>query len=115
MVDNGRGSAADVQDTGLTWDDRPNFQAIWAVIQQFDVEPVDDSNNNNENAVEQQPPIESRATSEKKAYIIKEEFLYAWHGYAKYAMGHDEILPVSDTAVIAGAGSAPHSLMRWVP
>eukprot|EP00490_Sorites_sp_Unknown_P019823 CAMPEP_0114661062 /NCGR_PEP_ID=MMETSP0191-20121206/21574_1 /TAXON_ID=126664 /ORGANISM="Sorites sp." /LENGTH=197 /DNA_ID=CAMNT_0001892113 /DNA_START=226 /DNA_END=819 /DNA_ORIENTATION=- len=33
---------------------------------------------------------------DEKIYAIKHSFLHAWHGYAKHAMGHDEIQPVSD-------------------
>eukprot|EP01084_Bolivina_argentea_P090830 163580_1 len=32
----------------------------------------------------------------ERAYAIKSAFLHAWHGYAKHALGHDEIRPVSD-------------------
>jgi len=41
-------------------------------------------------------PAESEDSLTEKAYKVKAAFLHAWHGYAKHAMGHDEIQPVSD-------------------
>merc|ERR1712228_878795 len=39
---------------------------------------------------------ESDDILEEKAYRIKSAFIFAWHGYAKRALGHDELKPVSD-------------------
>ena len=36
--------------------------------------------------------------NEKTARLVKQEFLHAWNAYKKYAMGHDELKPLSKTA-----------------
>jgi len=36
-------------------------------------------------------------TREELAGRVRQEFLHAWHGYERYAWGHDELKPVSKT------------------
>eukprot|EP01084_Bolivina_argentea_P148234 259199_1 len=62
-----------------------NWDKIWNIINTMNT-------NNNNSAVNAFTEDELH----EKAYAIKSSFLYAWHGYSKYALGHDEIQPVSD-------------------
>jgi mannosidase alpha-like ER degradation enhancer 2 len=45
-----------------------------------------------------QPPAASAPDPAAVAAEVKAEFLHAWHGYERYAVGHDELKPVSRTA-----------------
>jgi mannosyl-oligosaccharide alpha-1,2-mannosidase len=36
-------------------------------------------------------------SSSERAAAVKEAFTHAWDGYSKYAFGHDELHPVSNT------------------
>lgn len=67
---------------GLTNDEMPNFVNIMNHLNTVDLSKTS--------------PAEDSASLDEKAYRVKTAFLHAWHGYAKFAMGHDEILPVSD-------------------
>src|SRR5262247_438212 len=41
--------------------------------------------------------IQAQQTNKKLAAEVKAEFLHAWSGYKKYAMGHDDLKPLSKT------------------
>eukprot|EP01083_Nonionella_stella_P289881 986443_1 len=60
-----------------------NWDAIWSTISTVDISSNISINSD---------------TLSERSYAIKSAFLHAWHGYAKHALGHDEILPVSDVA-----------------
>lgn len=36
--------------------------------------------------------------AQQEAVVVREAFLHAWHGYERYAWGHDELLPLSGGA-----------------
>ncbi len=38
-----------------------------------------------------------KINKKEMAEKVKQEFLFAWNGYKKYAWGHDELKPISDT------------------
>ena len=64
-------------------EDLTNWDKIWISIADIDISGSE---------------IESESDDilNEKSYRIKSSFLHAWHGYAKHALGHDEIHPVSD-------------------
>lgn len=55
--------------------------------------------NNFANTSAKEKPIPTVVKIDKKvmATKIKNEFLHAWNGYKKYAWGHDELKPITDT------------------
>ncbi|MBZ5551149.1 MAG: glycoside hydrolase family 47 protein [Acidobacteriia bacterium] len=42
-------------------------------------------------------PIQTPIDTEEMARRVRAEFLHAWHGYERYAWGHDELRPLSRT------------------
>jgi mannosyl-oligosaccharide alpha-1,2-mannosidase len=80
------------------------------------------------NSLLQQSPSEWTSRQKK----VKEAFEYAWSGYQKYAMGYDELMPLShrgtdglgglgativdslDTAIIMGADDVVSEASKWI-
>ncbi|KAG2615752.1 mannosyl-oligosaccharide 1,2-alpha-mannosidase MNS3-like [Panicum virgatum] len=80
------------------------------------------------NSLLQQSPSEWTSRQKK----VKEAFEYAWSGYRNYAMGYDELMPLShrgtdglgglgativdslDTAIIMGADDVVSEASRWI-
>jgi len=42
-------------------------------------------------------PIQAQKSNRKLAAEVKAEFLHAWTGYKKYAWGHDDLKPLSQS------------------
>ena len=42
-------------------------------------------------------PVASPSTAAERAAAVRDAFEFAWDGYYKYCIGHDELHPVSDT------------------
>jgi len=68
---------------GIEGETQSNWDSVWSAIQDVDISGKDVAD-------------EAEDVLAQKAYAIKSAFLHAWHGYAKHALGHDEIQPVSD-------------------
>ncbi|KAI8879887.1 glycoside hydrolase family 47 protein [Backusella circina FSU 941] len=43
-------------------------------------------------------PAEYTSIREKRRLAVKKSFLHGWNGYKQYAMGHDELRPLSNTS-----------------
>eukprot|EP01084_Bolivina_argentea_P158035 275335_1 len=62
-----------------------NWDKIWNTIKNIDIIHISKEIND----------IHYHNTLKQKANIIKSSFLHTWTGYATYALGHDEIAPLS--------------------
>lgn len=78
------------------------------------------------------PSLNSESKWTARQQSVKQAFIHAWLGYKKYAMGYDELMPVShhgvdglgglgatvvdalDTAMIMGAGEVVSEAGTWV-
>ncbi|ONK81090.1 uncharacterized protein A4U43_C01F25170 [Asparagus officinalis] len=80
----------------------------------------------------EQDKLSSRSEWTSRQAKVKEAFIHAWSGYSKYAMGYDELMPVSrrgvdglgglgativdslDTAIIMGADEVISEAGMWI-
>ncbi|KAK3137279.1 hypothetical protein QOZ80_5BG0450240 [Eleusine coracana subsp. coracana] len=106
----------------------PNIRTLWRKPPRLPPRLPPNEIYKNNSLLQQSPPSEW-ASRQKK---VKEAFEHAWSGYRNYAMGYDELMPLShrgvdglgglgatvidslDTAIIMGADDVVSEASKWI-
>lgn len=120
------------EEVKVTADDNSRFRRFWRKAPRLPprLSPDDKASNNNFT----HEPLKLNAESKwiERQQKVKEAFIHAWSGYKKYAMGYDELMPLSqrgtdglgglgatvvdaiDTAMIMGADEVVSEAGSWI-
>ncbi|KAL6864893.1 hypothetical protein ACP4OV_016044 [Aristida adscensionis] len=106
----------------------PNIRAFWRKPPRLPPRLPPNEIYKNSSLFQQSPPSEWTSRQKK----VKEAFEHAWSGYRNYAMGYDELMPLShrgtnglgglgatvvdslDTAIIMGADDVVSEASKWI-